>query len=80
MSWRNGRTEIFTANADGANQVLLITMPSGDAVDPRWSPDGKYIAFVHVPSGGIEAAQDAAQERIVYVHEIETKRLTRVSR
>jgi TolB protein len=80
MSWRNGRTEIFTANADGSNQQPLVSMPHGDAVDPRWSPDGQFIAFVHVPSGGVTGAQDAAQERIVYVYEIATKAMTRVSR
>ena len=80
MSWRNGRTEIFTANADGANQQLLISMPAGDAVDPRWSPDGKYIAFVHVPSGGLHSTQAGSDERIVYVYELATKTMTRVSR
>lgn len=51
MSWRNGKTEIFTMNADGTNQRLLVSMPRGDAVDPRWSPDGSRIAFVHMPDG-----------------------------
>jgi Tol biopolymer transport system component len=51
MSWRNGKTEIFTMNADGSDQKPLVSMERGDAVDPRWSPDGSQIAFVHLPDG-----------------------------
>ena len=51
MSWRNGKTEIFTMKADGSEQKLLVSMDRGDAVDPRWSPDGSTIAFVHLPDG-----------------------------
>ena len=51
MSWRNGRTEIFTMNADGTDQKKLLNVERGDAVDPRWSPDGSTIAFVHLPDG-----------------------------
>jgi Tol biopolymer transport system component len=80
MSWRNGRTEIFTMDADGSNQQRLVSMPSGDAVDPRWSPNGEYIAFVHVPSGGLADAQDRSQRRILYLVELATSRLIRLSR
>jgi TolB protein len=80
MSWRNGRTEIFTANADGTDQQVLVSMPEGDAVDPRWSPAGDAIAFVHVPSGGLQGAQSRIDERIIYVYEMATRTVTRVSR
>lgn len=80
MSWRNGRTEIFTARPDSKDQQVVVTMPSGDAVDPRWSPDGRFIAFVHLPDGGLTRAQQAMPQRIVYIVEVDTGRLTRISR
>jgi TolB protein len=51
MSWRTGRTELFTMNADGSDQKKLLTLDRGDAIDPRWSPDGSRIVFVHLPDG-----------------------------
>ncbi len=80
MSRRNGRTEIFTAQQSGAGQDLLVSMPTGDAIEPRWSPDGTHIAFVHVPNGRVQDNQDASQQRVVYVVDVKTKRLTRLSR
>lgn len=81
MSWRNGSSQIFTANADGSDSRAVVTMPSGDVVDPRWSPDGKYIAFVHVPGGGVASGKDdARQQGVVFVLELDTGRLQRISR
>jgi Tol biopolymer transport system component len=80
MSWRNGRTELFTAKATGIDQQMLVSMPSGHAVDPRWSPDGSHIAFVHVPAGGTADVSRAGQQRIIYIVDVRTRRLTRLSR
>jgi TolB protein len=79
MSWRNGRSEIFTSAVDGSDAQVLVTMPTGDAIDPRWSPDGNYIAFVHVPSGAGDG-RDSNGQRVVYIVEFKSGRLTRISR
>ena len=67
-------------DADGSGQELLYSMPEGDAVDPRWSRSGDAIAFVHVPSGGVTSEQQANQQRVVYVLELATRTVSRVSR
>ena len=80
MSSRNGPTELFVMNADGTGQSRISTMARGSALDPRWSPDGAHIAFVHVPEVAPTAAEDPTAERAIYVLEVETGRLRRVSR
>jgi len=80
MTWRSGRTEIFTMDADGSRQELLMSMPSGGAIDPRFSPDGTHLAFVHVPEATPDQPQSADQSRVIYVIDMETKRVRRLSR
>jgi TolB protein len=80
MSWRRGRTELFTMDADGARQELLLSMPAGGAIDPRWSPDGARIVFVHVPEGRPDEPQSPDHERAIHVIEVETGQLRRLSR
>jgi Tol biopolymer transport system component len=80
MSWRNGRTEIFTMNADGSNQQPIVTMPTGGAIDPRWSPDGTRIAFVHVAEATAQDAQNPNDHRIIYVVDVASGKTTRLSR
>ena len=80
MSWRSGPTEIYTMNADGTDQQLLVRMPRGSAIDPRWSPDGKFIVFVHVPEESVHGAQSETQQRVLYMVELASGRLRRVSR
>lgn len=43
VSDRDGRQQIYVMEADGSNQTHLPT--AGEAVYPRWSPDGAKILF-----------------------------------
>ena len=80
MSWRSGPTEIYTMNADGTDQRLLVRMRSGSALDPRWSPKGDRIVFVHVPETAVHDQQSGGESREIYVVEVATGQLTRLSR
>jgi Tol biopolymer transport system component len=80
MSSRNGRMEIFTMNADGSEQQRLVTMPTGGAIDPRWSPTGETIVFVHVSEDSPQAAGPDTGTRVLYTVELSSGRLRRLSR
>ncbi len=80
MSWRSGRTQIFTMNADGKDQKPLVTLASGSAIDPRWSPDGQRIAFVQVLEPTPESPQDSKLPRAIYTVEIASGKVMRLSR
>jgi Tol biopolymer transport system component len=80
MSWRSGPTELYTMNADGTDQRLLVRMPNGSALDPRWSPKGDRIVFVHVPETSVHDAQTGGQYREIYVVDVATGELTKLSR
>ena len=80
MSWRNGRTQIFTMTADGKDQKPLVTLASGSAIDPRWSPDGHHIVFVQVPEATPESPQDSKLPRAIYTVELSSGKVTRLSR
>ena len=45
QSNRSGSFEIWVSNADGSNQVQLTSLGGPPAAWPRWSPDGRHIAF-----------------------------------
>ena len=45
QSNRSGSFEIWVSNADGSNQVQLTSLGGPPASRPRWSPDGRQIAF-----------------------------------
>jgi Tol biopolymer transport system component len=54
-------------------------MPGASTLDPRWSPDGTRVAFVHVP--GVEDERDKTpQPYAIYVVDVATRRVRRLSR
>ena len=50
-STRDGNSEIYVMDAEGHNQVRLTHHPAVD-VQPSWSPNGRWIAFVSNRNGG----------------------------
>ena len=50
VSDRDGNSEIYLMNADGAGLVNLTNDPASDG-RPTWSPDGTQLAFVSNTSG-----------------------------
>jgi Tol biopolymer transport system component len=42
---RSGNNEVWMSNADGSNPVQLSSFGIQMTGTPRWSPDGKFIAF-----------------------------------
>jgi Tol biopolymer transport system component len=42
---RNGRHQIWVMDVDGGNETLLSSDEGADDREPRWSPDGKRLAF-----------------------------------
>jgi TolB protein len=78
MSWRNGKTELFTMNADGTDQRVLFSPETGSAIDPRWSPDGSRIVFVETTATEQHFDQSAPQESIVSVIDLASGKVTRL--
>jgi Tol biopolymer transport system component len=45
QSGRNGADQLWRSNADGSDPLQLTFFELGFGGTPRWSPDGKWIAF-----------------------------------
>jgi Tol biopolymer transport system component len=45
QSGRSGRPQIWRSDADGSNPLQMTSFDKGIPGTPRWSPDGKWIAF-----------------------------------
>jgi Tol biopolymer transport system component len=80
MSWRAGRTEIFTMDVHGSNQTRLVSLPPGGAIDPRWSPDGSRIVFLAVPEALPDAPQLSDQPRVIHIVDVASREVRRLSR
>jgi Tol biopolymer transport system component len=42
-------SELWTADPDGKNGRLLLAEPESILALPRWSPDGKQLAYIRMP-------------------------------
>jgi len=51
MSDRSGLNEVWTANADGSNQVQLTFLKGGMNSPGHWSPDGRKLALLSTETG-----------------------------
>jgi dipeptidyl aminopeptidase/acylaminoacyl peptidase len=47
---RNDNTDIFTIEAKANGQIHQLTTWKGHDINPKWSPDGKYIAYLRSTS------------------------------
>ena len=52
MRLHAGNSDVYLMSADGSHPRNLTRSGSGDAF-PRWSPDGKRIAYTHVDASGV---------------------------
>ena len=60
-----GSHDIFTINSDGSGLINLTKGTLGDALYPRWSPDGSQIAFIVAYNGGWVMQRDGSGAHVV---------------
>src|SRR5579863_9353738 len=66
------QTTLWMTSWDGT-QRLQLTNPAAGAEKPRWSPDGRYLAFLSTPAGA-----DAGQIKILDRRGGEARAITNV--
>ena len=49
-------TDVWMVSWDGAQQ-LRLTQPADSISSPRWSPDGRYLAYLGKPAGDAHDGQ-----------------------
>ena len=76
MKENRGRASLWLLSAFGGEPRRLTTMGEKDG-EPRWSPDGRWIAFVAKrPGHGAEEGDDEAQVYVIAPDGGEARRLT----
>ncbi|MDA7949978.1 MAG: hypothetical protein MPJ24_00690 [Pirellulaceae bacterium] len=84
MSWRSGETRIYKMNVDGSEQKEIPIPLKGELIDPRVSPDGKSILFVHVPLGmnkeGKAMGEDKKGAKVIYRCDLNGENLKKLSK
>jgi dipeptidyl aminopeptidase/acylaminoacyl peptidase len=58
------RSEIWSVPADGSHEPIALTTAPQSSNNPRWSPDGKAIAFLSARPMPGDAASDTARTQI----------------
>jgi Tol biopolymer transport system component len=48
---RTGVNQVWVADADGSNPVVLTNFPEGTGGSPKWSPDGQTLVYDGRPEG-----------------------------
>ena len=69
MSSRNGFSDIWIANSDCSSPVQLTVFKQYSVGSPKWSPDGKWLAFDRAVKG----------QNDVFTIEISTRRVYRLT-
>ena len=58
-----GSLDIYTVRADGSNLRQLTSTPEMD-YQPLWSPDGRRIVFISIPTGAGQIGRASCRERV----------------
>ncbi len=70
-------TDLWMASWDGSQQIRLTSMPESSESSPRWSPDGRYLAFI-ASRGDEEEKKKGAQVWLLNRAGGEAQKLTEI--
>src|SRR5437867_5994985 len=58
------RSEVWTIPADGSREPLVLTTSPQSSNNPRWSPDGRAIAFLSTRASVGDPAGEAPRSQV----------------